>query len=220
MSSSVAGHGGTLVFGRVEGKDVVAMQGRVHCYEGYSAGEVAFGVLALALFGAEKFILTNAAGCLNPAFDVGDLMLIEDHISLLCEDPSRGAHTPELGERFYSQIEPYSLDLIDRLTKTALQEGIALRRGVYFYVPGPRYESKADIKAIRMLGADAVGMSTVPEVLALNNFGVRKVTGISLLTNYAAGINASNPNHEEVLAVARQAGQKLDKVLRKLIAML
>ncbi len=218
-SSSVAGHGGALIFGRIEGRDVAVMQGRVHCYEGYSSADVAFGVLALASFGAERFILTNAAGCLNTAFNVGDLMLIDDHITLLCEDPSTGAHAPELGERFYSQIDPYCPDINDRLTKAALQEGITLRRGVYFYAKGPRYESKADIKAMRLLGADAVAMSTVPEVLALKNFGIKNVVGISLLTNYAAGINASNPNHEEVLAVARTAGRKLDRVLRMVIAM-
>ena len=216
--SSVIGHAGRLVFGTVDGKKIVAMQGRIHCYEGYTAAQVAFGVRALAFAGARRFLVTNAAGGLNPEFEPVDLMLIENHISLFSQDPSSGLHHPELGERFYPQTDPYNLKRALQIESAAKEQGVRLRRGVFCYVPGPRFESRADIKALRTLGADAVAMSTVPEVLALLNLGINDITGISLITNLAAGIRDSSPNHEEVLAVAEAAKPEFEKVVRAVIA--
>lgn len=216
-ASAVLGHAGRAVFGRAEGKNIVALQGRIHCYEGHTAAEVAFAARALALFGIRRFLITNAAGGLNREFEAGDLMLIENHITLFVEDPSRGIYHPQLGEQFYPQTDPYNLKRAAQLRETAGAQGVSLKGGVYCYLPGPRYESRADIEAVRRLGADAVGMSTVPEVLALANMGVSDIIGISLVTNLAAGIADKDPSHEEVLAAGEAAKPKFEKVVRMML---
>ncbi len=186
-TSTAPGHAGCFVCGRLHKSAVVCMQGRLHLYEGYGADEVAFGVHLMHRLGADTLIVTNAAGAINTGYDVGDLMLIDDHINFQAANPGIGAEDPDVGPRFYDMTGAYDLTLREQATSVAAAEGITLHHGVYLGCTGPSFETPAEIEAFRTLGADAIGMSTVQEVIAARQIGMR-VLGISLISNMAAGI--------------------------------
>lgn len=214
--SSVVGHSGRLIIGHAGDVPVVVMQGRVHYYEGYSMEEVLFLPRVLGRLGAERVIVTNAAGGVNTTFQPGDLMLISDHVNFFGTNPLRGANLDELGVRFPDMSEAYSSDLRTRANAVASRLGIALREGVYFGLSGPTYETPAEIRMYRMLGADAVGMSTVPEVTALNHMG-KSVLGISCITNMAAGVLPQKLDHSEVLETTSRVQETFTKLILALI---
>lgn len=203
-SSTAPGHKGRLVFGSLRGKPVAVMQGRMHHYEGYSYQEVAYAVRVLKLLGCSKLIVTNAAGCVNTAWQAGDLMLITDHIKLFMESPLRGPNIEEFGVRFPDASHLYTPALQTLARTKAKSLGLTLREGVYMYFPGPQYETPAEVRLARTLGADAVGMSTAPEVIVAGHCGM-EVLGLTLLSNMAAGILDQPLTEEEVLTAAAAA---------------
>ncbi|MCK2157833.1 purine-nucleoside phosphorylase [Exiguobacterium sp. 17-1] len=196
--STVEGHAGQLVFGTLEGKQVVAMQGRFHFYEGYSMEMVTFPVRVMKAIGVETLIVTNAAGACNEAFEPGDLMLITDHINFFGTNPLIGKNVDEMGPRFPDMSKPYDAELLRLAQETADELGITVRQGVYFGNTGPTYETPAEVKLARLLGGDVVGMSTVPEVIVARHSNMR-VLGISCVSNMAAGILDQPLHHEEVM---------------------
>ena len=202
--STAPGHKGRLVFGKLRGVNVAVMQGRMHHYEGYSYEEVAYAVRVLRLLGAEKLIVTNAAGCVNTAWSAGDLMLITDHIKIFMESPLRGGNLDQFGVRFPDASHLYTPALQDLARKKAQALGLTLREGVYMYFPGPQYETPAEVRFARLAGADAVGMSTAPEVIVAGHCGM-EVLGFTLLSNMAAGILDQPLTEEEVLEAAAAA---------------
>ncbi|MGQ9478143.1 MAG: purine-nucleoside phosphorylase [Candidatus Bipolaricaulia bacterium] len=214
--STVPGHAGELCAGRIEGKGILVQKGRVHYYEGYSMSEVAFPVRLMKLLGVKQLIITNAAGAINEAFSPGDLVLIKDHISMLPDNPLRGENLEELGPRFPSMNDAYSPRLREAAVRAALREGVELREGIYLAAPGPMYETPAEIQAYKRLGADLVGMSTVPEVIAAVHCGL-EVLGLSCVTNMAAGIGHAKLTHEEVLEVTAQRGAELLRLIRAIL---
>lgn len=195
---TVEGHAGRLVIGTLEGKSVICMQGRVHYYEGYEMEEVVFPLQVMGRLGVDRVIITNSAGCVRTDWEAGSLMLMTDHIKLTPDNPLRGANVKELGERFFDMTAVYDRSLQEVARKAAESLGIDLHEGVYMFFAGPNFETPAEVRAARVLGADAVGMSTVPEVIAASHCGM-KVLGISCLTNMAAGILDQPLNHEEIL---------------------
>ena len=196
--STVTGHSGNLVLGRAEGVAVAALQGRVHFYEGYSISQVVYPVRVLGRLGVRRLVVTNAAGGIDPAFRPGDLMLVTDHLNLMGTNPLIGPNLDELGVRFPDMSEAYDPRMREVALGGAGRLGIALRQGVYAGLTGPSYETPAEIRMLRGLGASAVGMSTVPEVIAANHMGIR-VLGISCITNMAAGILPQKLTHQEVM---------------------
>jgi purine-nucleoside phosphorylase len=213
--STVEGHPGELVVGILEGVEVAAMAGRFHLYEGWEAREVVAPIRALAALGAGMLLVTNAAGGIRAGMRPGDLMLISDHINLTGRNPLRGAPLPG-EERFPDMSGPYDAGLRREIAAYALEEGIALDEGVYAGLLGPSYETPAEVRMLRQLGADAVGMSTVAEVIAARALGMR-VSGISCITNAAAGLGAAALSHEEVLAVGASARDTLARLLRGIL---
>ena len=185
-ASTAPGHKGRLVFGELEGQKVAVMQGRMHHYEGYSYEEVSYAVRVLRLLGCNTLIVTNAAGCVNTQWKAGELMLITDQIKMFSESPLRGENLPEFGVRFPDASHLYTPRLLELARETAKEQNIPLREGVYFYCYGPQYETPAEIRAVRALGGDAVGMSTAPEVVVASHCGM-EVLGLTLLSNMAAG---------------------------------
>jgi purine-nucleoside phosphorylase len=210
--SSVQGHAGRLVLGNVGGEPVVAMQGRVHFYEGYPPAQVAFPARVLCRLGIRTLVVTNAAGSINLAYRPGDLMAITDHLNMSGFNPLNGPNDDRLGPRFPDMSHAYDPELTRALAGCAKSAGIELKQGVYAMVPGPSYETPAEIRMLRGLGADAVGMSTVPEVIAANHMGV-KVVGVSCLTNLAAGIGDKPLTHEEVGETAARVRDVFCKLL-------
>ncbi|HAQ55889.1 MAG TPA: purine-nucleoside phosphorylase [Acholeplasmatales bacterium] len=208
----VAGHVGSIVAGTFHGVSVMAIQGRFHLYEGYPLSDVVLLVRALHLLGVRTLILTNACGAVNPAFEPGDLMVLSDHLNLTGQNPLIGKNLDELGTRFPDASMVYDEALRALAKRIAVQEGITLREGVYAWWSGPSYETPAEIRMIRTLGADAVGMSTVPEALAASHMKM-KVIGIACLTNMATGIRPGALTHDEVLDVAAKAGTRLSVLL-------
>jgi len=208
----VAGHRGRLVLGERGGARCVAMQGRVHMYEGHSAAAVAFPARVLIALGAKVLIVTNAAGGLNPAWPAGTLMLIRDHIDLLRDQALRGPNDERLGPRFPDLSAAYAPELRDRVKRAAAAAGIALEEGVYAAMPGPAYETPAEVKMLQILGGDAVGMSTVPEVCVARHMGAR-VIGISCITNQAAGITGQALSHDEVTETAARVRTTFERLL-------
>ena len=203
--STAPGHAGQLVLGSLAGRRVAVMQGRLHYYEGYTMEALTFPVRVLRLLGCHTLFVTNAAGCVNHSWHAGNLMLISDHIKLAWDSPLRGPNLPELGERFTDCTELYTPELRELAKACAERLGLILREGVYLYMSGPQYETPAEIRAARTLGADAVGMSTVPEVLAAAHCGMR-VLGLSLLANMAAGmLPRKKLSEQEVLDAAEAA---------------
>ena len=202
--STVQGHRGRLVFGTLEGKPVAVMQGRMHYYEGYSMEQVCYPLRVLRLLGAETLVVTNAAGAVNTAFSAGDIMLITDHIKLFGVSPLCGPNLEEFGPRFPDMSHVYTPRLQDNAREAAEELSIPLRQGVYMYFPGPQYETPAEVRAARVLGADAVGMSTVPEAIVAAHCGM-EVLGFTLLSNMAAGILDQPLSEQEVLDAAEAA---------------
>jgi purine-nucleoside phosphorylase len=222
VPSSVEGHAGRLVLGELEGTRVVVMQGRLHFYEGYDLKQVTFPVRVMRALGASTLVVTNAAGGLNPTFQAGDLMLIEDHINLLGwggQNPLIGPNDPQLGPRFPPMNPAYDPDLLALAERAAGECNISVRRGVYIMIPGPNYETRAELRVLRQWGADAVGMSTVPEVLVAKHGGMR-VVGISNITNMALADDDRPVNHEEVLAVAAASRPTFITLMKALVARL
>jgi len=201
--STVVGHAGQFVIGQLEGKQVIAMQGRFHYYEGYSQQEVTFPVRIMKAIGVENLIVTNAAGGVNTSYIAGDLMLITDHINFSGDNPLYGKNIDELGPRFPDMSEVYNKAINEKVVKFAKGINLDLKEGVYFFNSGPAYETPAEVKMARILGGDAVGMSTVPEATVANHMGI-KITGISCITNMAAGILAQPLHHGEVVETAER----------------
>lgn len=211
--STAPGHAGALVFGTLEGKPVAVMRGRLHHYEGYDFSEVTFPIRVLRLLGARRLLITNAAGCVNENWQAGELMLIRDHIKFSLDSPLCGPNLSQFGPRFPDSTYTYSQTLCESARQAAQQINIPLREGVYLYLPGPQYETPAEIRAARVLGADAVGMSTVPEVIVARHCGM-EVLGISLLTNMAAGILDQPLTEEEVLTAAARGQEAFAGLIR------
>lgn len=210
--STVPGHAGKFIFGYVGDVKVVCMKGRIHYYEGYPISEVVLPVRLMQKMGAEILFLTNASGGANPSFGAGDLMLITDHISNFVPNPLIGANIDELGTRFPDMSEVYDKELQNIIRRTAAENGIQLQEGVYVQLTGPSFESPAEVRMVRMLGADAVGMSTVVEAIAANHMGM-KICGISCVCNPGAGMSENPLSHEEVQEAANTAAPKFKKLM-------
>ncbi len=217
--SHVPGHRGRLVVGARAGVCCIAMQGRVHMYEGHTAAAVAFPARVLIALGAKVLIITNAAGGLNAAWQPGTLMLIRDHIDLLRDHPLRGPNDDRLGPRFPDMTKAYAPELRALAREAAAAAGIHLEEGVYVAMPGPVYETPAEVRMLRGLGADATGMSTVPEVVVARHMGAR-VIGISCITNQAAGITGHELSHEEVTETATRVRATFESLLDTILARL
>ncbi|HHU33278.1 MAG TPA: purine-nucleoside phosphorylase [Clostridia bacterium] len=217
--STVEGHAGKLIIGNLEGKEVIACQGRFHYYEGYDLTEVTYPIRIMQALGVHTLIVTNAAGGINKSFKPGDIMLIEDHINLLGSNPLRGKNEPELGPRFPDMTEAYAKELKNLATKAANELGITLKKGVYAAFSGPSYETPAEIRFLRLVGADSVGMSTVPEVIVANHANI-KVLGISCITNMASGVLDRKLSHDEVVDTANKVQASFIKLVKKIIALL
>lgn len=215
--STVEGHGSNLLLGTLNGIRVAVMQGRFHFYEGYSMQEVAFPIRVMGLLGIKRLYLSNASGGMNPEFEVGDLMIIDDHINLMGTNPLIGKNIDELGPRFPDMSAPYDPDMIARALAIAGKLGIDCKTGVYAAVTGPTYETRAEYKYIRTIGADCVGMSTVPEVIAARHMNL-PVFAISIITDMGGQEEVQVITHEEVLRVAKKAEEKMTSILRQLVA--
>ena len=214
--STVEGHKGQYVFGYVDAVPVVIMQGRVHYYEGYEIQDVVLPIRLMKLMGAEILMVTNASGGICERFHAGDLMLITDHISSFIPSPLRGANIAQLGVRFPDMTDAYDPALREIIHKTAQKENIPLQEGVYIQLPGPQFETPAEIRMARALGADAVGMSTACEVIAARHMGMR-VCGISCVSNMAAGMTGGPLLHEEVQQNADQVAPRFEKLVQRSI---
>ncbi|NIK79216.1 purine-nucleoside phosphorylase [Paenibacillus castaneae] len=211
--SEAVGHANELVIGEIEGKVVVAMKGRFHYYEGYTLDEVTFPVRVMKALGVESVLITNACGAVNTSFKPGDLMLITDHINLVANNPLIGRNNDALGTRFPDLSQVYNAELRQLALKVGKEQGTDLQQGVYAWWTGPAYETPAEIRMIRTMGADAVGMSTVPEAIVATHAKLR-VLGISCLTNMACGILDQPLNHDEVLEVASQVRTKFTQLVK------
>ncbi|TWR27418.1 purine-nucleoside phosphorylase [Mucilaginibacter pallidiroseus] len=217
--STLEFHSGKLIFGTLAGKKVVAMQGRLHYYEGYSMQQITFPVRVLKMLGIKTLFVSNASGSLNPAFKKGELMVIDDHINLQPLNPLVGRNNTELGPRFPDMSEPYKKHLIEKALQIAAANNITCHKGVYVAVTGPNLETRAEYKYLRIIGGDAVGMSTVPEVIVANHMGL-PVFAISVLTDEGFPEDLKPVSVEEIIAVASQAEPKLTLILKELIATL
>jgi purine-nucleoside phosphorylase len=213
---TVEGHAGRLVVGEVGGSGVAVMQGRFHFYEGYSLEEVTFPVRALGLLGVRNLVLTNAAGGLNNSFAEGSLVVISDHLNLMGTSPLLGPNDPRLGPRFPDMTGVYDPEYQDVAITEARAMGLELRRGIYAALTGPSYETPAEIRMLRLLGADAVGMSTVPEATVARHMGLR-VLGLSCITNMAAGVLDKPINHDEVIETGARVRETFAGLLRRVL---
>jgi purine-nucleoside phosphorylase len=216
VRSTAEGHVGRLVVGKVESAPVLAMQGRVHYYEGYSFEEVTFPIRTFKLLGIKTLILTNAAGGINVQLTQGALMVISDHLNLMGDNPLRGPNDERFGPRFPDMSAVYSPELQELVVDEAKASGVEVRRGIYGGLSGPSYETPAEIHLLRALGADAVGMSTVPEAIVARHMGL-EVLGISCITNMAAGISDEPINHEEVMATGDRVRDTFAELLRRVV---
>ncbi|MBQ1358113.1 MAG: purine-nucleoside phosphorylase [Oscillospiraceae bacterium] len=214
--STVAGHQGKLVFGKIGGRNIVAMQGRVHYYEGYDVHDVVIPIRVLKLLGANTAVFTNAVGAINADYKPGDFVVLSDHISSFMPSPLVGENISQLGERFTPVTDLYDRDMRELALSIGREKDIRVHSGVFLQVTGPQYETPAEIRMFRMLGADTVGMSTAIEATAAKHMGMR-VCAINCVTNMAAGINNSVPSHEEVTATANKAGKDFSILLKELI---
>ena len=214
--STVEGHSGKLIFGELGGKNVVAMQGRFHFYEGYSMQQVTFPVRVMKMLGIKTLMVSNASGGVNSSFEVGDLMIINDHINFFPEHPLTGKNIAELGPRFPDMSEAYSKDLINKGKKVASQNGIKVQEGVYLGLSGPTFETPAEYRMVKILGADAVGMSTVPEVIVARHMGI-PCFAMSIITDLGVEGKIVEVTHEEVQQVAAQAEKKMTLIMKELM---
>lgn len=215
--STVEGHSGNLIFGNINGKSVLALQGRFHYYEGYSLAETTFPVRVMAKMGIKKLLVSNASGGVNPTFQVGDLMIIEDHIHLFPDNPLRGKNYEELGPRFPDMSEPYCKNLIKHAEEVAKENSIPLKKGVYLGWQGPTYETPAEYAMTHAIGADAVGMSTTPEVIVARHMNI-PVFGISVITDLGVKGKIVEVSHKEVQEAAASAEPKMSLLFEKLIS--
>lgn len=214
--STVVGHKGQFVIGNFEGKDVIMMQGRFHYYEGHPMRELLKPVYTMKMLGVESIIVTNAAGGVNTSFKPGTLMIINDHINFSFSNPLIGENIDYFGERFPDMTKAYTKEYIEKAKEVANKLSIDVKEGVYLMWSGPTYETPAEIRAFRTLGADAVGMSTVPEVIAASHAKM-KVLGISCITNLAAGMSGESLNHQEVLEVSKRVNSEFTQLLSNII---
>jgi purine-nucleoside phosphorylase len=217
-SPSIEGHEGNLIIGKYDDSNIICLNGRLHAYEGFSMEEVAHPIRTICSLGISILIVTNAAGGINPEFSQGDYMLICDHINIMGENPLRGNYDSRIGPRFVDMSEPYNRELIN-IAKNSLRHlntGISVKKGVYAGVNGPSYETPSEVKMLRVLGADAVGMSTIPEVIVARQMGIR-VCGISCITNMAAGIKKEEISHDKVLTLMKTNEEKHSTVLKEII---
>ncbi len=214
--STVEGHSGNLIFGRLGNRSVIAMQGRFHYYEGYDMKEVTFPVRVMKALGVDTLFVSNAAGGMNKDFRVGDIMIITDHINLFPENPLRGKNYEELGPRFPAMTEAYDHSHIRLADCIAAERGIRIMHGVYVGTPGPTFETPAEYEYFRIIGGDAVGMSTVPEVIVANHAGMR-VFGVSVITDLGGKDVTDVPTHEEVQKAAQAAQPKMMEIMRELV---
>jgi len=214
--STVKGHGGKLVFGKIDGREVVLMAGRFHYYEGYSMEEVTFPVRVLKALGVETLIVSNAAGGTNVAFNIGDLMIIKDHINLCPEHPLRGHNDERLGPRFPDMSQAYDHQLMNLAKDIAAQQGVSVRTGVYIGLQGPTFETPAEYKMLHTIGGDAVGMSTVPEVIVARHSGMR-VFAISVITDIGISDVTISITHDEVLEAANAAAPKMAALVAAMV---
>ncbi|HYV09729.1 MAG TPA: purine-nucleoside phosphorylase [Pyrinomonadaceae bacterium] len=217
VRSTAQGHAGRLVIGKIDSVPVLAMQGRVHYYEGYSLEEVTFPVRTFGLLGVKTLVLTNAAGGINVQLTQGALMVISDHLNLMGVNPLRGANDERFGPRFPDMSAVYSPELQELVVDEAKAIGVEVRRGIYTALSGPSYETPSEIHLLRNLGADAVGMSTVPEAIVARHMGL-EVLGISCITNMAAGISDAPINHEEVMETGNRVRETFAQLLRQVIS--
>ena len=216
-TSTAPDHKGQFVFGRLAGQDVAVMQGRLHTYEGWSFADVSYPVRVIRLLGAGTLMVTNAAGAVNTAFSAGDIMLITDHIKLFGVSPLYGPNLPEFGPRFPDMSHVYTPALQAVARQAAGELGMVLREGVYMYFPGPQYETPAEVRAARLLGADAVGMSTVPEAITAAHCGMQ-VLGFTLCTNMAAGVLDHPLSGDEVIAAGAAAAPKFSALIQRCLS--
>lgn len=217
--STVEGHAGALLFGRLQGKDVVMMSGRFHYYEGYDMKAVTFPVRVMKALGVQTLMVSNAAGGMNPSFKVGDIMFIKDHVNLFPEHPLRGKNDERLGVRFLDMSQPYSSSLIEKAKKIATDNNIEIKEGVYIGLQGPTFETRAEYRFLHIIGGDAVGMSTVPEVIVANHCGMQ-VFAASIITDLGIREELNTITHEEVLEAANRAAPKLAAIIAALTAQL
>ena len=213
--STVEGHSGKLIFGKLGNKDIMAMQGRFHFYEGYSMKEVTFPVRVMYELGIKTLFVSNAAGGMNPQFNIGDLMIITDHINLFPEHPLRGKNFPT-GPRFPDMHEPYDLQLVAEADKVAAEKGIKVQHGVYIGVQGPTFETPAEYRMFARMGGDAIGMSTVPEVIVAHHCGI-KTFGVSVITDLGGFDDPVEVSHEEVQEAANKAQPLMTEIMREMI---
>jgi len=215
--STLEFHSGKLIFGTLSGKKVVAMQGRLHYYEGYDMKQITFPVRVMKLLGIKKLLVSNASGALNPTFKKGDLMIINDHINMQTDNPLRGRNDDDLGPRFPDMSEPYNKNMIARGLDIAKKHNITCHTGVYVSVNGPNLETRAEYRFLRNIGADAVGMSTVPEVIVANHMSL-PVFAISVLTDEGFPESLTVVSLDEIIKTAQEAEPKMTKILKNLIA--
>ncbi len=214
--STVQGHKGALVFGQIQGKKVVAMQGRFHYYEGYDMKQVTFPVRVMKSLGVQKLIVSNASGGVNPLYKIGDIVVITDHINMLPEHPLRGFNEERFGPRFVNMSAPYSRTMIDQAFAIAQELDIVLQKGIYLALQGPTFETLAEYKMVKAMGADCVGMSTVPEVIVARHMDM-ECFGISVVTDIGDEANIDEVNHEEVLEAASKAEPQVRNIIKNLI---
>jgi purine-nucleoside phosphorylase len=214
--STVEGHDGRLIFGYINGRRIVAMQGRFHYYEGYSMDQVIFPVRVMKFLGIRYLFLSNASGGVNPDYEIGDLMILTDHINLL-PNPLIGKHEPEFGTRFPDMSEPYDLSLVSLAEEIAAENGIPVQKGVYLATTGPTYETPAEYRHFRIVGADAVGMSTIPETIAARQMGL-SCFAISIITDLGVPGKIEKVTHEAVQEVAAVAEKKMTLIMKNMIA--
>lgn len=215
--STVKGHAGRLVIGEAGGKQVIAMQGRFHYYEGYSMQEITFPMRVMMAVGAQDLIITNASGGLNRNFRVGDLLIMTDHMNHMGGNPLIGPNDDTMGTRFPPMQGVYTPALVEEAMKIGHEIGAPVHRGVYVAVSGPNYETAAELRAFRILGADAVGMSTVPEVIVAVHGGIKRILGISCITDMATGEGHEDVNHEEVIAAAAKAQPYFLELIKRIL---
>ncbi|MCR4663207.1 MAG: purine-nucleoside phosphorylase [Endomicrobiaceae bacterium] len=214
--STVEGHTGELVVGKLNSKDVILMNGRFHYYEGYTMQEITYPVRVMKSLGIETLIITCAVGAINPKYNVGDIVVIKDHINFMCNNPLIGKHYNEFGNRFPDMTNIYNKDIGKQILKTAKNNKIKVHEGIYFAVSGPSYETPAEVNAYRILGGDVVGMSLVPESIVANQMNM-KVTALTYISNKASGLTKKSLTHSEVLQAGKTAAVSMEKIIKNIV---